>query len=96
MTRKVLRFPVTNYDLLLLLPQADIDKGYYDAVAGKPYPDDTKSFAYWHGWMNGSTASGHRPIYQWQRDLYEDYITKANALNKVFRTTGRINSHEKI
>lgn len=61
--------PVRHPRELLQIDQGDMMAGYYAGLAGAPFPGETRSRSYWHGWRNGRVIGGHDPIAQDQAAL---------------------------
>ena len=56
------------------LDEADLLEGYHDGRAGDPEPGDNRSLAYWHGWRNGASDRGLRPIDAEQRAIAKEMV----------------------
>ena len=61
--------PVRTASDLDTLDVDEIVEGYRDGRRGEPEPKGNRSRSYWHGWRNGMTDSGRRPIDKHQREL---------------------------
>jgi hypothetical protein len=67
---------VTSLATIDAFDEEDLLEGYFDGRRGDPEPGDNRSLAYWHGWRNGMSDSGRRPVNAEQMLIARLYIER--------------------
>lgn len=62
-------FPVQTVCDVQSLDSQEMLAGYLSGLRGDPEPSSERSRSYWHGWRNGASDNGFRPIDAAQRLL---------------------------
>lgn len=73
------RIPIRTMAQLAALDTGEILEGYFAGFYGEPEPGDNRSFAYWHGWRNGTVDGGHRAKDAAQTALASEVVQSWNA-----------------
>ena len=70
------RIPIVRASQLNLLNDKEVIEGYMYGRVGNPEPDLSYSYSFWHGWKNGATDGGYRPLDQSSAELARDFINR--------------------
>lgn len=73
--------PVRTVADLRTLDSAEVMEGYLDGLDDAPGPGNNRSRSYWHGWRNGMTDRGRRPIDAAQRQLVHEVVASGYLRN---------------